>query len=328
MVAVGSGSGIQKIAYSINGNEWFPSTISVLSNGATNIAYGNGMWIAAGSGGNTIAYSTNGITWKGSATNGGLSFVGDIAYGKNSSDNDVWVACGNNGVTIKMATSTDGGNTWVQCATNGGLTNSSNTVAYGKDNLGAGLWIVGGHSSAAGPRIVRSTTGGNSWAACATNGGIIGTVQGVAYGQDGANNGLWIAVGVKSGSGNTIAYSSDGNTWYPVVDASLGGFTESANGVAYGKDDLGVGLWVAVGSSANRIATSRNGTTWIGRSVAGLTNVGYSVAYGQDALGNWLWIAGGNGGNTIATSTNGTTWTGVTSNGGLSSQASNIAIKN
>ena len=326
MVATGY-STTTRIAYSINGNDWFPSAVSVFSNAPTNIAYGNGTWIAAGSGGNTIAYSTNGITWKGSATNGGLSFVGGIAYGKNSSNNDVWVACGNNGVAQKMATSTDGGNTWTQCATNGGISGVTTAVAYGKDNLGAGLWIVGSGYNPGDIALARSTDGGNSWTACATKGGITSTVNCVAYGKDDLGAGLWVAVADTTGGGNTIVYSSDGNTWTPVVNANRGGLTDSVRGVAYGKDDLGAGLWVAVGNKIGySIATSTNGTTWTGRSVAGLTSSGASVAYGQDALGNWLWVATGSGGNCIAKSTNGTTWTGITSNGGLTS-GNHIAIK-
>ena len=227
--------------------------------------------------------------------------------------------CGSN----KFATSTNG-TSWTACATNGGLDYSVINVAFGKDNLGADLWIGIGWASIAENTIVKSTDGGNSWVACATNGGISPIGRCVAYGLDGASQPLWVA----GGDNGKIATSPNGSTWFPC--ASNGGITSTVFGVAYGKNDLGVGLWVAVGQGTNIIATSPNGTTWTGRSIAnptGLTTGGISVAYGQNALGNWLWVAVGGGGNIIATSINGTTWNGVTSNGGISTEGYCVAFK-
>jgi len=241
-------------------------------------------------------------------------------YGKNSSNDGVWVMCGQK----IFATSTNG-TTWQACATNGGISNLINGVAYGKDNLGAGLWVgVGWSSSNPANNIVKSTDGGNSWETCNSNGGISQMGRCVACGLDGSGQLLWVAGG--SGT-NTIATSSNGSTWNPC--ASNGGLG-TVYGVAYGKDDANKGLWVAVGSGTNRIVTSPNGTDWTGRSVAnptGITSTGLSVSYGQDALGNWLWVVVGNGGNPIATSSNGTTWKGVTSNGGLTANLYSVGFK-
>ena len=327
MVIVGNGG--TRIASSTDGNTWAsrtPNAFGTANASVSGVAYGNGLWVAVGYNGGdasikNVSTSTNGTTWIGQTSNAGITNAQKVAYGKNSSDNGVWVMCGQ----TKFATSTNG-TSWTACATNGGIDTVVVNVAFGKDNLGAGLWIGIGWASNVANNIVKSTDGGNSWATCNSNGGINGIGRCVAYGLDGLGQPLWVAGGDGSSAGR-IATSSNGSTWNPC--ASTGGLIYNVYGVAYGKDDLGVGLWVAVGEGTNTIATSPNGTAWTGRSIAnptGITTIGLGVAYGQDALGNWLWVAVGSGGNIIATSINGTTWNGVTSNGGLTS-ASSVAFK-
>ena len=121
----------------------------------------------------------------------------------------------------------------------------------------------------------------------------------------------WVAVG----SGGIIAKSPDGNVWTPAftsVAGNVGGITSSGRGVAYGKDALGAGLWVAVGSGG-LIAKSTDGNVWTRAAgtygnVGGITSNGYGVAYGKDAFGAGLWVAVGGGG-IIAKSTDGNVWT-------------------
>ena len=328
MVAVSYGGTL--IASSTDGNTWTARTPNAMYSG-NGVAYGNGLWVAVGNNaGNTsiknVSTSTNGITWSGQ-NYGGINNISKVAYGKNSSGNGVWIMCGQ----TTIATSPNG-TSWTACPSTGGITDVRN-VAFGKDGAGADLWIAVGYNSQ--KSIVRSTDGGNTWAACATNGGIKHTAISAAYGKDGAGAGLWVAVGyygsVGSG-GNSIAYSSDGNTWYPCTDAQVDGFTGQVSGVAYGKDNLGAGLWVIAANAATAgytIGTSPDGINWTKRLVNApfSSTSGTSVAYGQDALGNWLWFAGNNG-NAFATSTNGTVWTSVTSNGGLASGIFRIAFKN
>lgn len=331
MVAVSYNTGY--IASSTDGNTWTGRTPNAFG-AAKGVAYGNGLWVAVGSNaGNpsikNVSTSSDGITWTGQTANGGITNASNVAYGKNSSGNGVWVMCGQ----TKFATSTDG-TSWTACATNGGIDNSVINVAFGKDNLGVDLWIGIGWASNAANNIVRSTDGGNSWIACATNGGINKIGRSAAYGKDGSGQPLWVAVGQRNTGGNTIAYSSNGNNWTGCTDAQVDGFTSSVNCVAYGKDNLGAGLWVIAANATTAgytIGTSPDGINWTKRLVNSTftSNVANSVAYGQDALGNWLWVAVGNGGNCIATSTNGTTWTGITSTGGLSIDSTSwVAFKN
>jgi hypothetical protein len=63
---------------------------------------------------------------------------------------------------------------------------------------------------------------------------------------------------------------------------------------------------VAVGTGGNSIATSTDGTTWIGRGLTTLTTTGLSVAWNGTRF-----VAGGQGGNTLAYSYDGATWYGV-----------------
>lgn len=328
MVAVSNGGNL--IASSTDGNTWTGRTPNAFYSG-NSVAYGNGLWVAVGgNGGNTsiknVSTSTNGITWSGQ-NYAGINNISGVAYGKNSSGNGVWIICGQS----TIATSPNG-TSWTACASTGGIGNPVRNVAFGKDGAGADLWIAVGSNSQT--TIARSTDGGNTWAACATKGGINHTATSAAYGKNGAGAGLWVAVGYggSAGSGNSIAYSSDGDTWYPYTNAQVDGFTGQMNDVAYGKDDLGAGLWVITGSattSGYMIGTSPDGINWTKRLVNApfSNNSGQSVAYGQDALGNWLWVAG-NAGNAFAKSTNGTAWTSVTSNGGLTAGIMGIAFKN
>jgi hypothetical protein len=319
-VAVGYGGVIAK---STDGNVWTPAFTSVAGNvgGITTVgrgvAYGKdgtgaGLWVAVGVGG-IIAKSTDGNVWTpaaGSATNkGGITSGWGVAYGKDALGAGLWVAGGNSGVIAK---STDG-NVWTPAATvsgvtgKGGITSYANGVAYGKDALGAGLWVAVG-----GGGIIAKSIDGNVWTPAYTSvagnvGGITAPGYGVAYGKDGTGAGLWVAVG----AGGLIAKSPDGNIWTPAAtsaDGSKGGITSYGVGVAYGKDALGAGLWVAVGGGG-LIAKSTDGNVWTPAATkGGITTYGKGVAYGKDETGAGLWVAIGEGG-LIAKSTDGNVWT-------------------
>ena len=308
-------------------------------------ALGAGLWVAVGQDG-LIAKSTDGNVWTPAATvsgvsgKGGITFFGyGVAYGKDALGAGLWVAVGGGSIIAK---STDG-NVWTPAATvsgvsgKGGITGYGVGVAYGKDALGAGLWVAVGEGG-----IIAKSTDGNVWtpaAGDATNkGGIIDSGRGVAYGKDGNGAGLWVAVG----DGGLIAKSTDGNVWTPAATVSgvsgKGGITSNAHGVAYGKDGTGAGLWVAVGYNGV-IAKSMDGNVWTraatvsGVSGKGGITYGHGVAYGKDALGAGLWVAVGEGG-IIAKSTDGNVWTpaatvsGVSGKGGITTYGFGVAFKN
>jgi hypothetical protein len=254
-------------------------------------AYAN-FWITGGwgSGGNTFATSTDGIT---------LTGVGQ------NSNNIYGFACANNllvlvggGYSMSSIAYSTNGITWNNCLGDvfaGSFYGTGYSVAYG-----AGLWVAAGN----GGNTIATSTNGINWVGRGSP--VTYSGRGVAFGKDGSGNNLWVVVGAE-GSGNRIASSPDGITW-TVRSADYAIFSTS-NGVAFGKDGSGNNLWVAVGT-INTIATSTNGTNWVGRGASVFTTQGWCVAYGQDGSGAGLWVAVGEGGNSIATSTNGLNWTG------------------
>jgi hypothetical protein len=336
-VAVGDGGVIAK---STDGNVWTPAATSTdgTKGGLTSVGYGvtygkdnlgAGLWVAVGGGG-LIAKSTDGNVWTPAATKGGITNGHGVAYGKDNLGAGLWVAVGQGGIIAK---STDG-NTWTPAATStygnvGGITTPGYGVAYGKDNLGAGLWVAVG-----GGGLIAKSTDGNVWTPAATKGGITDYGLGVAYGKDNLGAGLWVAVGY----GGLIAKSTDGNTWTPAATVSgvlgKGGITSTGRGVAYGKDASGAGLWVAVGQG-EVIAKSTDGNVWTTAAtstysnVGGITTYGLGVAYGKDNLGAGLWVAVGQGG-IIAKSTDGNVWTpaaGLAANkGGITNNGRGVAF--
>ena len=344
-VAVGQ-SGV--IAKSPDGNVWTPAATSTYGNvgGITlgrSVAYGKdgtgaGLWVAVGDGG-VIAKSTDGNVWTPAATVSGISGKGGItgagrgvAYGKDGNGAGLWVAVGSDGLIAK---STDG-NVWTPAYTTvagnvGGITTNGYGVAYGKDVSNAGLWVAVGEGG-----IIAKSTDGNVWTPAATSvagnvGGITGAGYGVAYGKDASGAGLWVAVGY---GGGLIAKSKDGNVWTPAATSTygnVGGITTSGYRVAYGKDALGAGLWVA-GGRGGIIAKSTDGNVWtpayttVVGNVGGITTMGLGVAYG-----NGLWVAVGQGG-IIAKSTDGNVWTPAATStygsvGGITTSGRDVAFK-
>jgi len=323
-VAVGDG-GI--IAKSTDGNVWTPAAGLATNKGGITygegVAYGKdgtgaGLWVAVGDGG-IIAKSTDGNVWTPAHTKGGITYGRGVAYGKDNLGAGLWVAVGDGGLIAKSPD----GNVWTPAATvsgvtgKGGITLYGEGVAYGKDNLGAGLWVAVGRGG-----VIAKSTDGNVWTPAADKGGLTLYGRGVAYGKNNLGAGLWVAVG----SGNiTIAKSTDGNVWTP-ADTNYGsGFSPAGIDVAYGKDASGAGLWVAVGASG-LIAKSTDGNVWTpAGSKGGITNEGVGVAYGKDNLGAGLWVAVGSGG-IIAKSTNGNVWTPAASVGGITNYAFGVAF--
>lgn len=264
-VAVGSGTG-NNIANSTDGITWkgLGKSYNYLSVAYGKNNLGGNLWVA-NTNGNVISISSDGNTWTGYVTTA-FSFAYNIAYGKDGSGVGIWVAGSYGGNCI--ATSING-STW----TGRGNTVFFNTrgVAYGKDGSGVGLWVAVGSDGGTGTgNSIAYSYNGITWVGLRnTIFGNTGTGYNVAYGKDSSEVGLWVAVGddgTSSNTGNGIAYSYNGINWIGIKKSI---FNQTSTGVAYGKNNLGTGLWIIGGfdfvnsTYANTMAYSYDGINWL-----------------------------------------------------------------
>jgi len=353
--------GTNQIATSSNGTIWNRKNIYFDSNGPTGVSYGNGLWITVCGTSNTIAKSTNnGDTWT-KTTTSILSGCYDVFYISNlwvivgtgnnqiatSSDGNVWTGLGNTffqiqgktvnyinelwfvggqninatNITYNSIFSSSNGNSWKPKA-DYTILNTCNKIEYATPLLPQ--FVVIGNT---GISIATIFIDGTTWTIEKINRNIVSIIA-AAYGKDDSGNGLFVAVGSGGLKANTIISSIDGIIWTDISNTDINNtnysiFTGAGNGVAFGKDESGTNLWVAVGRGTNSFASSINGTEWTGRGGYGITTVRQSngtITYiqpifdvgGNDVVyGNGLWVAVGIGtSHVFASSTNGTQWTG------------------
>ena len=175
----------------------------------------------------------------------------------------------------RMAYSYDGGLSWTTNNTSV-MTTSSNysvgsirTVKYGN-----GMWVAGGDSTntPAGSNTLAWSRDGINWTGA---GGtqIFGT-NGSCYAVCCNDRGRWVAVGGSqlstagtytntSGAIYTMAWSDDGMNWTPIL-GSRALFGIVCQGVTYGADAAGVGMWTAIGrgTTYTGCAYSYDGKNW------------------------------------------------------------------
>ena len=219
-------------------------------------------------------------------------------------------------------------------------------ITYGNSGTGAatdGYWVAGADASA---NTLAYSSNGIDWTAVVgSKTGLFNSVNGVAYGADLWGTMMWVAVGapfigsVPGSTAYSIAYSYNMTTWTGV--RNLANFTGQGNHVAYGQDEYGTGMWVAVGQGSGVLAAnlgsssfgnsnglvnttvfySYDGANWSAATGTGVFSTsGTDVAWGVDASGVATWVASGIGftdpltgvfiaGGQVAYSTNGRVWT-------------------
>jgi hypothetical protein len=254
-------------------NNWHWRSPIPQGNDLSNVAYGNGIFVAVGDTG-TIITSEDAANWSIVNNLDPLINLTGIAYGK-----DIFVATGNlpnrKGV---ICTSTDGISWNV-------LDFVVRFYLIGVDYCN-GIFIITGNSnrtltSSDGTKWTFRTTGKTEW------------LSGVAYG-----NGTFVVVGYYQNYWNdlnsfaTIFTSTDGVRWTSRTSGSVW----PLYGVAYGNN-----TFVAVGHSGT-ILTSPDGITWTQRDLGYLTN------YHEITYMNGIFLMPLTGG--IAISSDGMTWTG------------------
>ena len=111
---------------------------------------------------------------------------------------------------------------------------------------------------------------------------------------------LWCIVGADGGV--ATAPAGDLNDWTAYVSDDMG--SADYNGIAYGKDGSGAGLWVAVDSNGNReIRYSSDPTVTDGWSDANVAGQMFGVCWGNN-----VWIAVGGAGKMHRSTNGGSTW--------------------
>jgi hypothetical protein len=161
-VAVGfaGGAGANTIAVSSDGVTWNGLGDIMFTTYGDDVAYGNGVWIAAGSGSTGgIARSTNGLSWTQVGAAAGTSMTG-VAYDGTSK----WLVGGTN----TIVSSTDNGVTWSAVASAPSDVdvdiNQHYSLAWATDR-----WLVGTNSSVATSATssrVWYSMDGDSWLPC------------------------------------------------------------------------------------------------------------------------------------------------------------------
>lgn len=286
----------------------------------------NFFWIVGGSPDDTgtcfpsMVNSYNGYMWI--SNENPLKDTVDLEYGLSGNGEPLWLATGiaKNKKKNNIVYSRDG----LEWEHSRGLCFSTTgmTVAYGK-KLGTydHMYVAGGLDEINGGNYnLLYSYEGLCWQV-SSGYSFRGTAQcmGIAYGvSSDKETKIWVSVGFKYNiSDCCILYSLDGINWNPTTgeDFNFDGFNGKGTDVAFGLDDLGDPIWVAVGVSYPSILYSRDGQSWVKASGTffGGNGFGTGVAYGKDENNDSLWIATGSDNsetnkNEILYSVNGIEW--------------------
>lgn len=200
------------------------------------------LWVAIGRDG-TVCHSTDATTWSEYTVPVGTSVdYWDLAFGKNGSDEDMWVI--SSGIAdpelYVSSDPTNNANDW--SAVNFASTHKTRATEYGAN----GTWISTRNKNPSGT-VQRSTDGGSTWNEIST--GLTGVGVNLCIATDG--NGLWII----GGASKTIKSYDDGLTWYLTHD-------DRANRIEYNN-----GVWLKTNNGTNpyyatSISSSSSTDTW------------------------------------------------------------------
>jgi len=273
-------------AYSIEPRLTFPqptfSTTARTASSAANwsdMAYGNGSFVAVAAGSTSSMRSTNGTTWTAGGALPASTNWRSIAAGAISGTTRHVAVSATSGT--QAAYSANGGVSWTASTLSATATWSN--VAYGDSRFVA---------IASGGTATSISTNGTTWAA----GGALPsstTWNSVVYG-----NGKFVAIAGGASSSDAAAYSTDGVTWTASTLPSSTTWTS----VAYGN-----GRFVAIAQGGTNAAYSLDGITWTASTLPSSSSW-WNIRYGQGtfiAIGGYGPVATTD----IATSNDGITWT-------------------
>lgn len=215
-------------------------------NSWTDIAYGNGIFVAVADGGDgqRVMTSENGVDWILHTP-----IAGDLSWKSITFGNGLFVAVAYTGAGNRVMTSTDG-ITWTSRT-------PSSSISWWSVTFGNGLFVAVSNGGV-GNRVMTSPDG-ITWTGRTAS--ISAQWTAVTYGNE-----LFVAVGF----GSKVMTSPDGSTW---TTRNAAGIVSDWNDVAFGG-----GQFVAVGDSGD-IVRSSNGITWVDSASPGHKLV--AVTYGD-----------------------------------------------
>lgn len=221
------------------------------------VIYANGTFVAVSNG--IVLVSTGGVTWQASDSDTFNSLFG-IAY-----DGSTFVAVGD---ACEVSSSTDG-LSWTQQATPDSICSVTlRSLAYDSDH---GVFVAVGDSGT----ILYSYDQGDNWTQVVSN--LTENLYRIIYA-----GGQLVAVGEN---GLILTSSDGGQTW----SNRTSGTSNTLHGIAYGYDQSGNGVYVAVGEGGV-VVTSSDGATWSAGSL-GTTYDAYDVVYGYDQDNVGIFVA-------------------------------------
>ena len=290
-VLVGGYSNQVYASIDLNGSgNWNATAFGILDFLGQAVIWTGSLFIVGGYGSvNTIGYSYDGFNWVGLGASifdsncSGFACNFERANRINFPVNRI--VAGGQGASGSIGYSNNGGLTW--SSDNTVLDSFTLGLAYGNNQ-----YVAVGAGSVPSNHWVANSFNGVYWRANTSSPSTMSNGRAVVYGT------RWVAVGSDALSVNTIASSTDADTWtgQGMTVFSTGGF-----GIAYG-----AGTYVAVGQGTNTIAYSLTGTSFnpLGSSIFSFRGRGVCFGGGK-------FVAVGNGGSSIAYSTDGIAWNAV-----------------
>jgi hypothetical protein len=215
--------GVNWTSRSFSSNGW--QCISVSGNGKYQTVVGNGVspWYSLNYGVDWYSAGQSGWNW----TTVALAASGRFQIATNTSWNQLWF-------------SNNYGQSWSYMDSGAVF-----SVCYSIGISSSGQYIIAGHTS--GYDLYISSNFGRTF----SNVQYDSRSLGITYGKDVSGIGLWVVTGGRrnrdtlESAANTMAYSYDGKLWCGLLASKC--MSHQAWSVAYGKDGLGAGMWVAGG---------------------------------------------------------------------------------
>jgi len=277
---IGESTSSGNVSVSTNAGTTWKSYSSGLSS-VRGIAYGlttgnTPLWVATGlllGGGNISVSSNSGNTWTVITSISMTSTIFCAAYGKNSSDQNLFMV-GGSSTSGNIVLSSSNGTTWT------GIMPATNTImaivsgiTYGQLSSGTKVWIAVGVYKTGGPGVAYSSDGSTWSSVSAPLGYASNQLTSVSFGIDNAGNKRWVVSADMDATTSPCVFtlinptdSTSFSTWSQAVsDLFMKGKSFS---VAFGRGVSG-NVWAITGGlgSGNTIVT-----------YDGSTSVGYILA--------------------------------------------------